>query len=183
VASEIVETNLRFEDIVGLVPFALNLNPAMIENFALIRTYHTTPWQPPSGDFVQLPIYETLRPLLEDFYLPPTDSQILVEGASIRVLNGSPNPNWDRVAAGRLGWDGLNAFAAGNADVTTYTDTMLIDYTGQTKGSSRSEIARILNVRPENIQISPDPNRDVDFEVILGSNYNSCTFSVLAVEE
>ncbi len=182
-ASEIVETNLRFEDVVGLVPFALNLSPGMIENFALIRTYHTLPWQPPSGDFVQLPLYDTLRPLLEDFYLPPTDSQIVVEGASIRVLNGTENANWDRVAAGRLGWDGLNAFADGNADSTTYTDTVLIDYTGQTKGSSRNEIASILNVRPENIQINPDANREVDFEVILGSNYNSCTFSVLPIEE
>lgn len=181
-ASEIVETNLRFEDIVGLIPTALTLNPSMIENFALVRTYHTLPWQPPSGDFVQLPLYETLRPLLEDFYQPPTDSQIAVEGASIRVMNGTQNPNWDRVAASRLGWDGLNAFAGGAADQTDYTETTLTDFTGQNKGSSRNEIAQILNIRPENIVISPDTNRDVDFEVVVGSNYNSCTFSVLPVE-
>jgi polyisoprenyl-teichoic acid--peptidoglycan teichoic acid transferase len=182
-ASQIVETNLRFEDIVGLAPLALNLSPGMIENFAFIRTYHTTPWQTPSGDYVQLPVYETLRPLLEDFYQPPTDSQILLEGAQIRVFNGTTNASWDRVAAGRLGWDGLNAFAAGAAEMTDYADTILIDYTGQTKGSSRSEIADILNIRPENVRIEPDPNREVDFDVILGSSYNSCTFSVLPVDE
>lgn len=179
---EIVETNLRFEDVVGLAPMALNLNPGMIENFAFIRTYHTAPWQPPSGDFVQLPVYETLRPLLEDFYQPPTDSQILLEGARIRVLNGTGNANWDRVAASRLGWDGLNAFAAGAVDNADYTDTILTDFTGQSKGSSRNEIAKVLNVRPENVIISPDANREVDFEVIIGSNYNSCTFSVLPVD-
>jgi len=29
-------------------------------------------------------------------------------------------------------------------------------------------------VLPENILSEPDPNRTVDFEIILGSNYNSC---------
>lgn len=178
-ASEIVETNLTLEDVLGLLPIALNLDPTLIENFALVRTYHTTPWQPPSGDYVQLPVYETLRPLLEDFYQPPTRSQIVSERATIRVYNGTQNPNWDQVAAERLAWDGLLALAAGSADRTDYTDTLLIDYTGQSKGSSRGSIARVLNVKQENIIISPDPGRTTDFEVILGSNYNSCTFAVL----
>jgi hypothetical protein len=182
VGTGIVETNMQFEDMLGLAPFALSLQPGMIENFALTRTYHTTPWQTPDGDFVQLPVYDTLRPLLEDFYRPPTESRILLEGARIRVLNGTDNPNWDRVAASRLGWDGLNAFAGGQAEETNYSDTILIDYTGQTKGSSRSEIARILNVRPENQSITPLSDREFDFDVILGSNYNSCTFDVLPVE-
>lgn len=182
VSSEIVETNLQFEDVLGLAPLALSLQPGMIENFALIRTYHTTPWQTPAGDYVQLPVHDTLRPLLEDFYRPPTESQILLEGARIRVLNGTSNPNWDRVAASRLAWDGLNAFAAGQADTTDHVETTLIDYTGQSKGSSRGEIARILNVRAENEIITPLTDREYDFDVILGSNYNSCTFDVLPVE-
>ena len=178
-STEIIKTNLAFEDVLGLLPFALNLNPALIENFALVRTYHTTPWQTPDGDFVQLPVYETLRPLLEDFYRPPTQSQITAEGASISVYNGTGNANWDRVAAERLAWDGLLAVASGSADRTDYSDTVLIDYTGQSKGSSRGAIASVLNVKPENIVVSPDPNRSADFEVILGSSYNSCTFAVL----
>ena len=178
----IIETNLRFEDVIGLAPVALNLQPSMIENFALIRTYHTTPWQPPSGDYVQLPVYDTLRPLLEDFYQPPTDSQIRLEGARIQALNGTANANWDRVAASRMAWDGLNATAEGAADRLDYTDTVLIDHQGSAKGSSRNEIAKILNVKPENIQVEPDPNRQADFEVIIGSNYNSCTFGVLPVD-
>ena len=178
-SSQIIETNLQFEDLVGLAPMALNLQPGMIENFAPVRTYHTTPWQPPSGDFVQLPVYDTMREMLTDFYQPPTDNQIRLEGAQIRVLNGTANSNWDRVAAGRLGWDGLAAIPSGAADRTDYGDTVLIDYKGGSKGNSRNEIARILNIKPENIRIEPDAGREVDFEVIVGSSYNSCTFSVL----
>jgi len=181
--TQVVDTNLGFEDMLGLLPIALNLNPGAIENFALTRTYHTLPWQTPDGDYVQLPLYDTLRPLLEDFYQPPTESQLVVEGAQIRVLNGTTNADWDRVAADRLGWSGLNAIANGAADRTDYVDSVLIDYTGQSKGSSRDEIASILNIKPENIMVTPNPDRQVDFEVILGSSYNSCTFAVLPVGE
>jgi polyisoprenyl-teichoic acid--peptidoglycan teichoic acid transferase len=180
---QVVQTNLGFQDMIGLLPIALNLDPSRIENFLLTRTYHTTPWQTPDGDFVQLPIYDTMRPLLEDFYQPPTESQIEIGGATVIVRNGTTNANWDVVAAERLVWDSLAASAAGTAAKTDYQDTILIDHTGQEKGSSRNEIAKTLNVKPENIQIAADPNREADFEVILGANYNSCTFAVLPVNE
>ncbi len=170
-----IETNLAFEDLIGLLPIALNLDPSGIENFNFRRLYHTTPWQPPDGVNVQLPIYDTIRPMLEDFYSPPTESQVRLEGASIRIRNGTTNADWDRVAADRLGYSGFIAIAAGAADNSDYADTILIDYTGQNKGSSLQDIARLLNVRPENIRVEPNPNREVDFEVILGENYDSCT--------
>ncbi len=181
--TEIVETNLGFEDMLGLLPIALNLDVSSLENFTFIRGYHTTPWTTPAGENVQLPVYDTMRPLLEDFYQPPTGSQIVVEGASIIVQNGTENADWDWVAAERLGWEGFRAIAAGPAEMTDNVDTILIDHTGQTKGSSLSEIASVLNVRRDNIILDPDPNREADFEVILGANYNSCTFGVLPVEE
>jgi LCP family protein required for cell wall assembly len=181
-ATQVVQTNLSFEDMLTLVPIALNLNVSNIEHFTLARLYHTTPWTTPDGSNVQLPNYDPVRELLTDFYAPPTESQVILEGAQIAVYNGTSNPDWDRVAAERLGWDGFSAVASGAADRTDYADTVLIDHTGQAKGSSLQAIARILNVRPENIQLEPDPNRAVDFEVILGSNYNSCTFAVLPIE-
>jgi polyisoprenyl-teichoic acid--peptidoglycan teichoic acid transferase len=180
---EIVETNLGFNDMLTLLPVGLSMDTSDIENFAFKRLYHTTPWQTPDGDYVQLPVYDTMRQLLEDFYAPPTENQLVIEGATIGVYNGTTNENWDRVAAERLGWDGLNAVASGAADRSDYTDTVLYDYTGQSKGSSLQEIATILNVKPENVFIQPDPNRTMDFQVILGSNYNSCTFNVLPPEE
>jgi LCP family protein required for cell wall assembly len=173
--SQYLETNMRLEDLIGLAPLALSLEPGRIESFTLARLYHTTPWTNPEGDNVQLPVADTIRQTMVDFYSPPTESQMVMEGARIRVLNGTANADWDRVAAERLAWDSFNAIAAGAADRADYTDTLLIDYTGATKGSSLEAIARILNIRVENVRIEPDPNREVDFEVILGSSYNSCT--------
>lgn len=181
--SELVQTNIPFEEMVSLLPIALNLDTGRMEQFTLRRLYDTTPWQTPDGDYVQLPNYEHILELLNDMYTPPTESQINSEGARIAVYNGTSKPDLDRVAAERLAWDGFGAIPSGAADRTDYTDTVLIDYTGSTKGSSLQEIARVLNVQPQNVRIEPDPNRTVDFEIILGSNYNSCTFQVLPVEE
>ena len=182
--SQVVQTNLGFEDMVGLLPFALNLDPGRIDHFTMARLYHTTPWQPPDGQNVQLPNYEPIKELLDDFYQPPTESQITEEAERILVYNGSSNADLDKVAADRLGWDGYNAAASGAADNANYADTILIDYTGQTKGSHIQDIAKTLNIKPENIRSEPDPNRQADFEVILGSNYNSCTEAgVLPVED
>lgn len=170
----IVNTDLGFEEFVRLIPIALSLDVDRIRSYTLIRDYHTRPWQPPDGSFVQLPIYENLRPTIEDFYQAPPTSQLAVEGATIAVYNGTQNDDWDRVAAERLAWEGFSAIAMGTVDADSNEATVLIDRTGQQKGSSLSEIARALNVSQENIRIEPDPNRVADFEVILGTNYNSC---------
>jgi polyisoprenyl-teichoic acid--peptidoglycan teichoic acid transferase len=182
--TQLVQTNLPFEEMVNLLPIALNLDTSKMEQFTLRRLYDTTPWQTPEGDYVQLPTYDHILELLTDMYTPPTTSQITSEGATIAVYNGTSNNSWDRVAAERLAWDGFNATASGTAATTDYVDTVLIDYTGDTKGGSLGDIAATLHVLPENIRREPDPNRTVDFEVYLGSNYSSCTYNVLEpVEE
>jgi LCP family protein required for cell wall assembly len=176
---EITDTNLSLPDIVGLLPIALNLDPARIKTLNMIRTYHTTPWQPPDGSFVQLPNWEPISQLINNLYLPPTENQLVREGARIEVMNGTPNEGWAWVAADRLAWEGFVPIVNENVDRLDYTSTVVIDYTGRTKGSSLNGIIQALNVRPDNVRIEPDSNSPVDFRVILGSNYSSCTFGVL----
>jgi len=174
-AAPYIQTSLTLEDILSLVPVALNLDPSKIEQFTLVRTYHTQPWQTPDGDYVQLPIYETMRPLLEDFYTPPTANQLALEGVTIGVYNGTPNEGWDAVAAQRLQADGFNAVALGPAPTRDFADTVLLDRAGSAKGSSLSDVAGSLNVRPENIRVEPSASRSADLEVIVGQSYNSCS--------
>lgn len=177
-----VETDLRLEDVLGLVPNALQTDPDSIESFRLIRTYHTLPWQPPDGQFVQLPQPGPVFDLMTDFYTPPTANQISLRQARIRIVNGTPNIGWDRVAADRLGEETLAAFAAGDYVTTSETVTTLIDYTGSERGSLSSTIAKTLNIHPSNVQVQPDPNRQVDYEVIVGADFNPCGGAVLAPE-
>lgn len=176
-ASPYIETNMTYADVLSLVPLAASLDPSRIESFSFQRIYQTTPWQPPSGDFVQLPIYDTIRPMLEDFYTPPTENQVAIEGASVAVYNGTGNANWDRVAAERLAQEGLNAVPMGNAPTTDYANSMVIDRTGNMRGGSLPAIAGALNIAAEDQRIEPLTTREYDYEVYIGSNYTSCTRS------
>lgn len=179
---EVVDTNLTFETMLGLLPYAVNMDINAIDNYTMIRTYHTTPWQPPSGDYVQLPVYDTIRPLMEDFYRPPTASQLSLSGPSIAVYNGSSHDNWDRVAVERLLWGGFNAVAMGTVDGDTmYPNSVLTDRVASDKGSISGNISKALNIPRGQIQLAPDPARDYDYEVIIGDDYSSCTFNVLPV--
>ncbi|GAB4570465.1 MAG: LCP family protein [Anaerolineae bacterium] len=178
--NEIVETNLTLPDIIGLLPIALNLDPARIRTFNFIRTYHTTPWQPPDGAFVQLPNREPITQLINNFYLPPTENQLVREGARIEVINGSGNPGWGWVAAERLAWEGFVPIVNETATPDELVpSTQIIDYTGRTKGSSLNSIVDALNATANNVRVEPDPNSPVDFRVVVGADYNSCTFGVL----
>lgn len=173
--TSVVQTNMPLEAIVPLVPLALSVEPNDIENHFFRRYVETVPWSPDGVANVQVPDPNggMLR-LIENFLSPPTQNRLRLENARIEIYNGSPNESWDIVAAERLIWEGFAPLALGAADQAAYADSMIYDYTGQSKGSSLNELVRLLNIRPENIILQPDPNRTTDFEIILGSNYNSC---------
>jgi hypothetical protein len=124
---------------------------------------------------VQLPVYETMRPLLEDFYTPPTQNQITFEGATVGVFNGTTNANWDVVAAQRLQSEGFNAVALGPAPNSNHDRSLLVDRTGSAKGSSLASLSRALNLNADQITVDPAADRAFDFEVIIGQTYNSCS--------
>lgn len=179
----IVETDLPFDVMLGLLPVALDVDLTDIELFTFTRWYHTTPWQLPAGDNVQLPEPEPIRQLLTDFYTPPTDNQLALASRPIGVYNGTSNPDWDRVAAERLLLDGFLAYALGPAEQSDHEQTTLIDRSGESKGSLLGPIAETLNIGNDQIRVEPDPARDYDYVVVLGENYNSCTYAVLAPDQ
>lgn len=184
--TQTVETNVPLGLVVSLLPIALDLDVADIQAFNMIRTYHTQPWQPTTGpyagNFVQLPLYQPIRQMMVNFYTPPTNSRLSMSGPSIAVYNGTNNPNWDIVASERLREAGLNAYAAGQANQTV-AETRLVDRVADEKGSPVPIILQELNISASNLAIQPDPARQVDYEVIVGENYNSCPVTnVLPVE-
>ncbi len=177
------ETDMSLDVILSLVPVALQVDPSEIETYRLIRTYHTQPWQPPDGQFVQLPIYEPVFDLMTDFYTPPTDNQVTLRSARVQVLNGTANANFDRVASERLGEANFAATAGGDFSNTAESTTYVIDYTGSEKGSSLAEILKTLNLTEASVRVQPDANRTFDYEVVVGADYNACGGAVLPPEE
>lgn len=174
--TSVVETNMPVNAVLPLIPLALSIQPNDIENHFFRKNVETVAWtDPTNGANVQLPNPDggMLR-LIEEFLAPPTQNRLRLEDARIAVENGTPNEGWDLVAADRLIWEGFAPVALGSAAETDAARTVIYDYTGSSKGSSLGQLAALLNVRPENVIIEPDPNRTVDFRIVLGADYNSC---------
>lgn len=173
---EIVETDIPLNKVISWLPLALSIDSSRIESFSPIQTYHTYSLTV-DGQNVQAINYENMRQLMNDFYRPPSDAQLLQTGASIAVYNGTTNHLWDWVATDRLQWEGYGAYASGISEQGVIPQTMIIDHTGQSKGSSLTSLVQLLNIRTENVVIEPNPSRTSDFTVIIGEDYNSCNVS------
>jgi hypothetical protein len=103
----------------------------------------------------------------------------VTDGARIGIFDTSgTNNRLDIVAAERLVWEGLNPLPLGLSampdGLSSEGETILIDFTGEDKGSSVDTIAHILNVRSQNIFDVPDPDRTVDYAIYLSPTYHAC---------
>ena len=181
---EVVDTNLPFNAVLGLLPYLLELDLDRIQNFTFRRMYHTQNWRTPSGEAVLLPVYETVLELMRDFYTPPSANQVGLSGPSIAVYNGSGNADWDIVASERLRWDGYNSVALGPlAKAEVVKSSKLIDYVAASKGSLVPGLTKALNMNGKQVEAQADPAREYDYKVIIGEDYDSCTYGVLPIDD
>lgn len=173
--TSVVETNMPLSEVLPLIPLALSIEPNDIENHFFRKNVETVAWSPDGVTNVQLPHPDGgMNRLIYNFLQPPTQNRLRLENARIAIYNGTGNPGWDVVAADRLIWEGFAPAAMGPADRADYATSTIIDHTGASKGSSLNQLVGLLNIRPDQVVVQPDPNRTVDFEIILGADYNSC---------
>ena len=180
---EIVDTDIPFDLVLRLLPHILNLDLSNIENYTFSKNYHTSSWRSPDGSSVQLPNPAPVALLMTDFYRPPSPNQVALTGPSIAVYNASGAENWDIVASERLRWGGYHAIALGPApDSTVRATNLLTDYIATEKGSLIPGIIKALNMSTDQVQRDPKADRAYDYEVIIGRDYQSCTFGVLPLD-
>jgi len=90
------------------------------------------------------------------------------EGAKLVVLNGTPEAGVGASVAAALTADGYNVVSLGNADRGDYTQSRLIVY-GDSKPSTREELARRFNVAPANVRWEPTSDT-TDLTLIVGKD-------------
>ncbi len=179
---ETVETDLALGDMLELVPLALALDPSRIASYTFRPNVETRSWRSPEGADVLAPQRAAIRVLEQQMIQPPTEHQLVRENARVEIVNASGSYAMSRVAADRLAWEGF--IPQMGEPAPAYQDrTMIYDYTGQTKGSSLAVLQAALRVRDENVVVEPDPNRMVDFRVVIGGYYSSCTYNVAQPRE
>ena len=108
---------------------------------------------------------------------PPTEHQLVRENSRVEIINASGTQSFGQVAADRLAWEGFVPQIS--TEVPAYqAQTTIYDFTGQSKGSSLATLVSALRINSSNVVVTPDPNRTVDFLVVLGGSYSSCTYNV-----
>ncbi len=181
--TDVVDTDLPLDMLLRLLPHLVNLDLADVENITFRKNYHTTEWITPGGAEVQLPNEEPIAALMQDFYTPPSPYQVSIAGPTIGVYNASDQDNWDIVATERLRWDGYNAVALGKLDDGAgLASSQLTDHVATEKGSLVPRILRALNMTEEQAEQDARADRDYDYVVRLGRDYESCTYAVLPLD-
>jgi LCP family protein required for cell wall assembly len=174
---ETVETDIALEDMIGYAPLALSLDTSHIASYLFRPNIEVSFWTSPDGGSVLAPNRDAIAELERQMFEPPTEHQLVQEGARIEVINASGVRDLDDVAADRLAWEGFVP-VIGEPTPNFRQYTVIYDFTGQTKGSSLGTLQRVLRVGDEGVIIEPDPNRTVDFRVVIGGSYYSCTHAV-----
>jgi LCP family protein required for cell wall assembly len=171
------QTDLTLDQVINLAYVGVQLEPQRILSRA-INASHVQSWMTPQGASVLLPRQDKIRTFLDNYYTSVAPNNLEGSKLQVQLLNGSTRRDADQLAAANLRWAGFKAKPAGLADRQDYSKTQIFVYTGDT--AAAGTIAQELLVPASRIQDltgiegQPDPANPVDFQVILGWDYDPC---------
>jgi polyisoprenyl-teichoic acid--peptidoglycan teichoic acid transferase len=169
---ESVETDLILRELLTLATVASRLDERNISMSFVRGADVLTPWTAPNGGAVLVPNYETLYSLVHGAMQPLASSRAVQRAYRARVSNGSWSSAFGDVAAYRLGLEGL--LVTEIEAVAAEPRTQIIDYTTTEKGSPIRRLIEIYRLQGADVIKEPTEDSDVDFHIILGTNYNPC---------
>ena len=179
--TDLVMTDLTAQDILRLVPLASTIDTSRIASYTFRPNIEVTFSTSADGQSILLPVRDAILTLENQVMQPPTQSELVLEDSVVQIVNASGVRGFAQVASERLAWEGFVPTIS--TDVPPYQDyTVIYDYTGRRKGGSLAALQAALQVPDESIIIEPDPNRTVDFRVVIGGTYFACTHNVILPE-
>lgn len=182
---DLVETDMGLGNMLQLAPVGAGLDSSRIRSLIITPDYLISWVEPETGAKVFLPNPEALPFLIAQAMEPPADNYVKANLATVEIRNGTATERLDEVAADRLGWEGLLTIPTGVVtDGNTYEKTLIYDFTGSSRSNALLVLQRVLRVADSQVIVQPDPNRVVDYVVILGQDYNTCTYKAqLPIQE
>ncbi|MBN1976662.1 MAG: LCP family protein [Anaerolineae bacterium] len=171
-SSSMISTDMTLEDVVVLADVAFRLDEQNVR-FRNIGYEEVIPWTTPKGGSVFLPNWEKLGPLVSEALGPLPMGRLQRTLQTVEVWNGTPNEDWDQLAADRLVRQGFPIFI-GEADRRDYAQTVLIDFTTTHKGSAVPYLQEMFGIPAENIISTPNSDMPVQYRLIIGADYQTC---------
>ncbi|MBI5928401.1 MAG: LCP family protein [Chloroflexi bacterium] len=169
-----IETDLSLPEILSLVSIGVNLDPRMIESHYISRN-DVTDFTTNQGAMVLKMRPAAIQQVVQEFLTPPTQNRLFNENPDIEIVNASGIEGMDVVAQQRLAWEGLVATINAEPVEETVEQSTIYDFTGDTKGSSVDVLVRAMGLQNSDVTVKPDPNRAVDYRIVLGQAYYPCT--------
>jgi polyisoprenyl-teichoic acid--peptidoglycan teichoic acid transferase len=175
---ESVDTNIPLSVMLDLIPLAVNLDSTRIASYTFRSGIEVRGSVSPEGSSVLVPEPDAVRAMLDQMMVPPTENRLQSGQTHIEIVNATGISGMGRVAAARLMWEGFQVTVL-PAAATYQGYTELIDYTGQSKGSTIDALAALLRLSDDAVTSEPTAERTADYRVVLGGNYYPCTYSVV----
>jgi hypothetical protein len=174
-----VDTDFSLPDLIGLIALALTIDTSRLQSYRFREGIEIMTGESDEGSFIFHPQRDAIMEMAHLVIQPPTERQLVREQASIELVNASGIADLAQVASDRIASEGFVPRIA-TEQQPEQDATLIYDYTGQTKGSSIEVLQAALRLGPDDIVLEPDPNRAVDFRIVIGASYarNSCTFGV-----
>jgi hypothetical protein len=169
---DMVQTDLGLADILGLARVALTLDDQNVR-FYNIGAGAVTPWTTPYGGAVFLPRWEAAEPIVAEAMAPIPEARLARTFLPVEVWNGTPNQDWDLLAADRLYRAGLPA-VTGQPDRRDYPTTQLIVFSEQVKGDCGGYLQQLFHVPDDQVTYQPGASSEFGFRLILGADYQTC---------
>jgi LCP family protein required for cell wall assembly len=169
--SSAVKTDLGLGDVLQLSPLALHLTNADIRSYYIAGDLVTS-WITPGGAYVLLPNTELIQQMLSEA-LSPSPRQVERQAVSVEIQNGSFYDGWDALAAERLNYAGYET-SFHPADNREHYQTLLYDLTLDQDYNRSAGLLAVLGLPDTALVSVPTDNRDVDYVLIVGGDYDPC---------
>lgn len=172
VLNENVSTDLPLDELLYLANVGARLDMMNLKGRFVGRNVVQS-WIAPNGAYVLVPYYEALGPMVSEALAPPASARAQQRAFRVQVWNSTFAEGLGYVAAERLRWEGFEVVNVGPAD-TAYERTQIVDFTTSSKGSAIYRLMRLYGRYDDDVIFQPTEGSAVDFEVILGADYDPC---------
>lgn len=172
-----IDTDLSLQDILGLAPVGIALDPANVQRVDIVQNVHVTVGDN-LGSFGLLPVRAKMQDVIQNLVSPPSANRLSGEAPRVEVGAGLTFKGLELVAADRMAWEGFGVKVLPTEGMVNRSSTVIIDYTGNAKPASLQALMRVLRVNKASVQQKPDPNATVDFRVEMGKDYSSCLYAL-----
>jgi LCP family protein required for cell wall assembly len=168
---ENVSTDLDLPGLIRLGAIGMRLDTANVKS-RFVGGGAVTSWEDPKGLYILIPDGEALSSLVSDALAPLayTPQQV----GRVAVVNATPHEGWGHVAAERLRWEGF-AVVRVERSGEIQPRTQIVDFTTTPNSWTLYRLMRLYRRESDDVVSQPTEQRDIDFQVLLGADYDPCT--------